>query len=158
MDGGVVFVVVYAELPRIPLEEEILPVEIGDDDFLVSQRERVQPAISIFFQEVEVSNVVLIEIGFQVAEKSDAGLFVHENEPTEIAVEPLDARANGNEIIVRAEVVDLHLRKRLLQSKMRIEARGAGANIDVDDTEFSHVEIVEAHRGSDSNAPVHRAK
>ena len=51
-----------------------------------------------------------------------------------------------------------HFGEGFLKPQVRIEARGPGADIYIDDAELLDVEIVEAHRGRDTDAPVHRAK
>ena len=52
MDGGLIYVVVDAELRGIALEKKILPVDIGDDDLLIPEGHRIQAAIGIFFEEI----------------------------------------------------------------------------------------------------------
>src|ERR1700689_5784152 len=59
MNGGIVFFVVNAELPRVPLKEEILTINVSDDYLLVPHRHGIQTAVGIFFEEVEIGEIVL---------------------------------------------------------------------------------------------------
>ena len=120
--------------------------------------ERIQAAVRIFLEEIEVGEVVLPAIIRIVAEEAHAGLLVDEKKPAKIAVELLNSRAHGNEIEIGAEVVKLHLAERFLQADVRIEARGAFAHVDVDDAQLPHVEIVQADHRSHANPPIHRAE
>src|SRR3954469_16122124 len=100
MDRWVVFVEVIAELRRIPLLEEILDIDVPDHHMLVAALKRVQAAIGVFLQHVEVSAVVFDPVGAKVAEKSDAGLFIGKDKAAEIGIELLDAGAYRNEVVV----------------------------------------------------------
>ena len=53
----------------------------------------------------------------QIAENAHARLLFHKNKTAEVAVESLNSRAYGNEIVIRADVVQLHLRERFLQAR-----------------------------------------
>ena len=59
VDGGIVLVVMNAQLRGVTLEQEILAKHIGDNHLLIAQRHRIQAAVGILFEEIEVGNVVL---------------------------------------------------------------------------------------------------
>src|SRR5271163_2506170 len=158
MNSALIVVITHAELRGIALKEKILPVCIGDNHLLISSRPGIEPAVGVLLEQIEVSQVVLPAIRIQIAEKSHAGLFVHEQKAPEIGVEFLNARANGHKIKIRAQVVNLHLAEQFLESDMVIKARGARAYVNVHDAELAHVEIVQADRRSHANPPVHRTE
>src|SRR5688500_13944923 len=78
--AGIVPIMVEAELSGISLPDKVLLEQVRDDDLPVPSLERVQHAIGIFFQQVEVCEVPLIAIIVETAEESNARLVVLENE------------------------------------------------------------------------------
>ena len=100
--GGIVFIKVVAELGRITLKQEILDVKIGDRHLLMPVVEGVQPAVGVLLQMIEVCEVVLVFVGFQVAENPESGLFFRIDKAAKIALELLNTRAYRDEIVVRA--------------------------------------------------------
>ncbi len=58
VNSGVVLIVVNAELRCVARLEEILHVQIRDDHLLVPWLECVESAVRIFFEEVEIREVV----------------------------------------------------------------------------------------------------
>src|SRR6202050_1370997 len=158
VNTGRVVVVVHAELRRVALEKEILLVDVREDDLLFSSAPGIQAAVGVLLKQVEVGQVVLPAVGIEVAEKTHTGLLVDEKKAPEIGVELLNARAHGNEVEVRAQVVDFYLSKEFLKAEVRVQARGAIAHVDIHYAELAHVEIVQADDGSHSNPPVHRTE
>src|SRR6202451_3219134 len=154
MNRGVVLVVMHAQLRGVAREQKILAVRIGNDDLLITQRHGIQAAVSVLLQEIEIGDVILPPIRIQVAEQTHTRLLFHEQEAAKVAIEGLNASAHRNEIVIRAQVVQLHFGERLLQSQMRIQARGACAHVHVDDAEFLHIQIIQADYGRDADAPV----
>src|ERR1700728_2989552 len=158
MNRGVFFVVMHAQLCGVAREQKILAVRIGNDDLLIAQRHGIQATVGVLLQEIEIGDVVLPPVRIQVAEQTHAGLLFYEQEAAKVAMESLDAGPHRNEIVIRAQVVQLHFGERFLQSEMRIQARGAFAHVHIDDAEFLHIQIVQADDGRDADAPVHRTK
>src|SRR5580693_10049176 len=155
MNRGIVLVVMHAQLSGVTRKQEILAIRVGDDYLLIAQRHGIQSAVGVLLQEIKIGDVILPPIGIQVAEETHAGLFFHKKETAKIAVERLNAGAHGNEIVIRAQVVQLHLGEGFLQTDMRIQARGALAHVHVYDAEFLHVQIIQADYRRDANAPIH---
>src|SRR5262249_7606913 len=121
-------------------------------------REGVQSAVGIFLEEIEVGGVVFETIGTEIAEEANAGLLVDEEKTAEVGVELLDAGADGDEIVIGAEVGEVVFTEELLKSEVSVEAIGAVADVWTNDAEFADLEIVEANFGRDANAPVDRLK
>src|SRR5262249_27461197 len=92
----------------------------------------------------------------QVAEETHAGLFIDEEKTTEVGVELLNTGADGDEIVVGAEVGEFVFTEELLKTEVSVEAIGAIANVGADDAEVADLEVVEADFGSEANAPVNR--
>ena len=90
----------------------------------------------------------------RVAEEAHAGLLVGENEAAEIAGEGLNADAQRNEIVLIAEVLQLHFGEAFLQADVRIQPRGSFAHVEVDDAVFLHGQVVDIHLGRDLDSPV----
>ena len=84
-----------------------------------------------------------------------ARLFVHKQKSAKVRIEFLNAGAHGNEIVIGAQVVQLHFDEGFLQSQMRVESRRAFAHIRADDSQFPHIQIIQAELGRDADAPVH---
>src|SRR5712692_3293496 len=158
VESGVVLVVMHTELRSVAGPQEILPVEIGDQRLLVPPCKCVQAAVGVFFEEMEVGQVILPAVRVQVAKNAHAGLLLDEQETSKIAVEGLDARPHGNEIVVGAEVAELELRKCLLQPGVGVQARRALADINVDDAQLAHLQVVDVDRRSHPDAPIHWAE
>src|SRR4030081_3333428 len=102
MDAALIVVVMKAELGGVTLRESILYIDIGDPHLLMPGFEGVQTAVSILFQEVEISEVVIDTIRSQISEHSDRRVLVDKNKTTKIATEALDTGSNGYEIEIRA--------------------------------------------------------
>ena len=117
MDVGIVAVVVKAEFGGVALGEEILNVNVGDVDLLMARVESVQSAIGVFLEQVEPGGIPGDAVGVEIAEKADAGLFFGEEESAKVAGELLDSGANGNEIVVDAEVFESWLRRKLPEGR-----------------------------------------
>jgi len=155
MHAGIVFVEGANEFGGVAREKEILDIQVAQDNLLVAASKAVEAAVGIFFEQIEVGGVVFETIAAQIAEDAHGRLFVDEKKAAEVGVEFLDAGANGNEIVIGAEIVEFYFGEGFLQADVGIETGGAFADIGTDDAEFADVEIVEADFGSDADAPVH---
>ncbi len=94
----------------------------------------------------------------QIAEDADAGLLFDENKAAKIAVESLNPRSHGDEIVIGTDVVKLSLSEGFLQANVSFESRSAAANIHVHDSQFAHFQVVQANHRSDANPPIDRAE
>ncbi len=90
----------------------------------------------------------------QISEQAHAGLLIDKNKSAEIAGKFLNARANGEEIVIGTEIADFVFDEGFLKPRVRIQARRAVGHVDIDDAEFPRVQIIHVHRGSDANAPI----
>src|SRR5262249_38113967 len=70
MKALIVLEVGKAYLLRISGKEKILAVEIGDPNLLSSPVKSIQTAVGIFLQSIEIGEIELIPIGFEVAEEA----------------------------------------------------------------------------------------
>ena len=156
--AGIVAVVEETEFRGVSLGKEILDIKIADINLLVSLVEGVQAAVSVFFEEIKVSQVVVKAVGAQVAEEANSGLLLGEKESAKIAGELLDSGADGNEIEVRAQVVNLGFDKRLLHSGMRVEAVDTLRGINVHKSTLAGLQEIQVDLGCNANAEVHRTK
>ena len=156
VERSVVFVVVVADFGGVSLGEKILNVKVGDHSLLVAVQEAVQSTVGVFFQEPEISRVVLQAIVIQIAKDAKAGLLLGEDEPAKVTGELLNAGAHRNEIVVRAEVGELLLHKRFLQADVGVGARNAFTHVNVDDPLLLHPELIDVEGGSEPDAPIHR--
>src|SRR5207245_11055886 len=111
MQTGVVLVVVHTELSCVARPDEILPVKVGDDHLLMAPAERVQAAVGVLLEEMEIREVVLPAVRVQGAKDAHARLLLNEEEPAKVAAKPLDARAHREEVIVGADVPRLPTQK-----------------------------------------------
>src|SRR5208282_1669207 len=98
MNAGIILVPRADKLGGVPGEEEILPVEVHQNHLLLAECETVEPAVCVFFEQVEIHGIVLETIAAPISEEAQAGLIVDEEKTAEIGVELLDAGAHGNEI------------------------------------------------------------
>ena len=140
---AVVAHVVDAELLRVAVDEEVLPVEVGDGDLLIAELQRVQAGVGVFLQPVEDGQVVLVAIGGVVAEDAHAEVRVVEDEAAEVAVERLRADADGDEVVVRREVAQLPFVEELLQREVAVGARRAAADVGLDEAVLAQMDVVE---------------
>ena len=154
MQTGVVLVVVHTELSCVARPDEILPVKVGDDHLLMAPAERVQAAVGVLLEEMEISEVVLPAVRVQVAKDAHARLLLNEEEPAKVAAKRLDARAHREKVIVGAEVPQLQLEKRLLQTGLGIQPVGAAAHINIDNAELPRRDVVDVDRRCHPQSPV----
>src|ERR1700745_4245944 len=91
--------------------------------------ERIQPAVCVFLEKVEVSEVVLDAVAVESAEDAERGLLVDKQKAPEIRVELLDAAARGNEIVIRPEVVKLRFNEAFLKPEMMFKAVRAAPHV-----------------------------
>jgi len=122
MEAAIVFVIGHEEFDGVAREKEILQISVGNGDLLAAVLECVEAAVGIFFQEVKVGDVVFDFVVVEIAEDADAWLFVLKEETAEVGVEFLNAGANGNEIVVRAQIMNLVFGEGFLEAEVRIEA------------------------------------
>ena len=113
---GIVAVVVEAEFGGVALGQEILNIKIGDVYLLMALVEGIQPTVGVLLEEIEICEVVVQAVGAQIAEKPDARLLLGEEKTAEVAGELLNPGADRDKVEVRAQVVDLRLDKRFLNS------------------------------------------
>ncbi len=132
-----------AEFGRVALGQEILNIKIGDVYLLMALVKGVQPAVGVLLEEVEVGKVVVEAVGAQVAEKPDARLLLREEKAAEVADELLNSGADRDKVEVRAQVVDLCLDKRFLNSGMVVEAINTFCRIDIDQAAFPRLKEVQ---------------
>src|SRR5437667_3497264 len=154
MQTGIIFVPCGNEFHRVARKEEILQINVPQCDLLMAAVERIQPAVCVFLEKVEVRNVVLDAVAVQIAEDAQRRLLVDKQKASEIRVELLNAGARGNEIVIRPEVMKLCLDESLLKPEMIVKAVRAAPHVGSYDAELPHVQIIQAEFGGDSNAPV----
>ena len=65
---------------------------------------------------------------------------------------------SGDEVVLIAQVLELHFGKAFLQSDMRIQPRGAFPNVEIDDAVFLRRQVIDVDFGRDLDAPVRRAE
>ncbi len=123
--AAVVFVIGDEEFGGVAREKEILQISVGNGDLLAAALECVEAAVGVFFEEIEIGDVVFDFVVVKIAEDADAGLLVLKKEATEVGVEFLNAGANGNEIVVRTQIMNLVFDEGLLKANVRVEAIGA---------------------------------
>src|SRR5215469_497029 len=116
----------------------------------------VQSAIRVLLQHLKIRNVVLPAIRFQIPENAQSRLFIGKKEPAKITRELLNTRAHGNKIVIRTQVRDFVFRKKFLHSNVRVISRRSCAHVDVRNSQFLRVEIIDVELGSKANSPIHR--
>src|ERR1039458_3175273 len=154
VNRGVVAVVMETEFRGIALGQEILNVHVPDVDLLMARFEGVQTAVRVFLQKIEPGQVVVDPVRTQISEDADAGLLFGENKSTEIADELLNARPDGDEIKIRAHVVDLGFDKTFLEAGMGIEPVGAVANVNIDQASLAGLQEIEVEFRRKANAEI----
>src|ERR1700752_3041459 len=158
MHARLVLVIVDAELGRVTGVDEILQIKIRNNHLLVPQPERVEAAVGVLLEEIEIRRVVLPAVRVQVSKKSQAGLLVDKNKSAKIAGKTLDSRSHRYEIVVRTQVANFVLHKCFLHSGVSINARRAFAHVHVHDADFARVQVVDVKRRRHSNSPIDRAE
>src|SRR5687768_4240008 len=154
MQRAAIAVGVKAERRGVARLHEILDVNVSNVNLLISAFPLVEPAIGLLLEEVEERRVVFDTTAAQRPEYANAWRFEHRHEATEIAAEFLDAGANGDEVVIGAQVRDLHLGESFLHPDMRRQAIGPAPHIKIDDGVFGSVEEVQAEGGLDPDSPV----
>ena len=82
--------VVEIELCSIAEREKVLPVEVGNDDALISPVEGIQLAVRLFLQHIKEGEVVLVAVIAQTAKQARPKVRIIKNKTAEIAIERLD--------------------------------------------------------------------
>ena len=154
VESAVVFVVGDEKFGGVAREKGILQISVGNGDLLAAALECVEAAVGVFFEEMEVGEIVFNAIAVEVAEDSQGGFFVDKKKSAKVGVELLDADLRGNEIVIRAEVVEFHLDESFLETNMVVEAVGTAPRIGPNESELADSQIVDAELRSDSNAPI----
>src|SRR5208283_201756 len=146
------------EFSRVTFGKKVLDVNIADVNLLMARLKRIQPAVGVLLKKVEPGQVVIDAVRTQVAEQADAGLLFGENEPAKIADELLDSGANGDEIKIRAQVVDLGFDKSFLQAGVAVKAVGTVSHIYVDQPPVACLQKIEIEFRCKANAEINRPK
>src|SRR5438552_2154359 len=120
--------------------------------------ERVQTAIRILLEKIETGEVVVDAVRSEISEQADTGLLFGENEATKITDELLDAGTDGNEIEVRAQVMDFGFDESFLQARVSVEAICTLADVNVDQPALSGLQKVEIEFRRKTYAEVDRSK
>src|SRR4051812_27012906 len=105
-----------ADLRRVAGFDEILNIEIRYQNFLIATMRRIQQAVGVLLQHVEVRGIVLILVRLQISEHPHARLIIEENETAKVAVELLRPCAYGNEIEFRTRFREPCLNEGFLQA------------------------------------------
>src|ERR1051325_4733344 len=116
MGARLVEVAMETQLGRVPFPEEVLPIDIGDQNALVPFVERVQVRKRVLFSHVEAGEVVLEAVIVGVAKEAHGGIDVIKDETSEITVEDLISRTNGDEVVVIRQIRKMHFAERFLES------------------------------------------
>ena len=154
--AGIVFVPGGDEFRGVAGKKEILQVNVAEKDLLVAAVESVESAVGVFFEEMEVGEIVFDAVAVKIPENSQGWFFVNKKKAAEVSVELLDAGTRGDEIVIRAKVVEFHLDESFLETNMVVEAVGAAPRIGPNEAELADSQIVDAELRSDSNAPMDR--
>src|SRR5207245_1378748 len=118
------------ELRGVAGKKEVLEIHVAEKDLLVAAFEPVESAVGVFFEEMEVGEIVFNAIAVEVAEDSQGGFFVDKKKSAKVGVELLDAGARGDEIVIRAEVVEFHIDESLFDfTKKSRAARARAAHV-----------------------------
>src|SRR5580700_10059157 len=158
-----VVVVVHARIVFVPRtdkfggvarEEKILEIDVSQYNLLMAALERVEPAVRVFLEKLKIHGVVLDAVALPIAKDAQAGLFIGKKKASEVGIELLNARASRDEIVVVAEVAELHFDKGFLQAGMIVKTVGAAAHVRAHDAKLANVEIVEAELRRDANTPI----
>src|SRR4029077_7838809 len=124
-------------------KEKILQIDVSHDNLLMTALESVEAAVAGFLEKLKIRGVVPDAVAVPVAEDAQAGLFVHEKKSAEIGIELLNAAAGGDEIVVIAEIMELHFDERFFEAEMNIETVGAATHVRTDNAKLTDVEIIE---------------
>ncbi len=77
MGASVIVVVVEVELRVVTLEDEILARQIGYSDVLAAgAKDRIQPAVGIFIELLEICGIVFVLVLVVVAEEANSRLLI----------------------------------------------------------------------------------
>src|SRR5882724_1956236 len=169
--GWPVVVVMKAELRCVSVVPGVLSKEIRYKHGLVAEVRRVQFAVGVLLEHIEVRRIELISVVRIVAEQTNAEVCVAEDEPPEVADERLYAGSNCGRVEIRILpvvgsptgqkrkdsgcVAQPDLAKGILQCNVAVGSRIASAKVHVDDPVFLSVEIVDVKNRRDVNAPIH---
>src|SRR5271168_3894502 len=109
MNAGIILVPRADKFGGVTGKEKVLKIDVSQNNLLMAAIEGVEAAVGVFFEHLEVHGVVLDAVAVPIAENAQAGLLVDKEKSAEIGVELLNAGAGGDEIVIIAEVVKLHL-------------------------------------------------
>ena len=105
MKSGPVVVVVKADLRRVALPPGVLPEQVRDEHGLIPEVRRVQLAVGVLLEHVEVGGVELIAIARVIPKEPNSQIRVAEDKAAKVADERLNARPNRSRVEVRAVAI-----------------------------------------------------
>ena len=129
MHSAVVEVCKKAPLRRIARPDEILPIQVCDDHFLVAGVERVQFRVRVLLAHVEDSEIVLVKIVVPIAEEPRTEVHVVEKKSAKVRVERLVADAQRNKIVIVRQILEMKFHEPLLQREKSLRALRACAGV-----------------------------
>src|SRR5829696_5785418 len=115
LNAAPIIVVMKAALNRVCLANKILAKDVGDVNILMARVEAIQAAVGVFLQHRKVRTIELVTIIVKRTKHARAEVVIGENEPAEVGNKRLDTGAHGNEVVIRVEVGEFHLTKRLFE-------------------------------------------
>src|SRR5580692_7249970 len=154
MHARIIFVPGSDKFRGVTRKEKVLQIDVSKHNLLVTAIKSVEAAVGVFLKKLKIRGVVLDAVALPVAENAQTGLLVNEKKAAEIGIELLNAGARGDEIVVVAEIVKLHLNKGFLEADVIVEAICASAHVGADDAKLADVEVVETELRRDADAPI----
>src|SRR5262249_11170577 len=91
----------------------------------------------------------------QVSKDAQTGLLLSEQQSTKVAAELLNAGANGNKIVIGAQIGDLLFHERFLQSGVPVRTTCALGDVDIDNPALLRQKLLDVEFGPDPDLPVH---
>src|SRR5579872_226533 len=158
VNRGIVAVVMETEFCGVAFEKRVLNVDVSDINLLMARIERIQSAVRVFFQKIKVRQVVIDAVRAQISEQAYSRLLLGENKPAKIANELLDSCADGDEIKIRTQIVNLGLDKSFLQAGMRVETISPVANVNVDQPALAGLQEIEIEFRREANSEINWPK
>ena len=133
-------------------DQEILAVGIDVEDVIVARRlqDRVEPAVGVFLEPPEPTEIILESVVVARAEKADAELVVVEQEPAEISLERLDADPHAIEIVAVGDIAEVIVEESFLHANEMVEAVRRLARFDEQHAPLGDVDIIDVARQRDT--------
>ena len=104
LDRRLVMHIVETKLCGIAEHKQILPVEVGNDNALVSPVKGIQLAVRLFLQHVEEDEVVLKAVIAQITKQACPKVRIVKNKTAKIAHEGLDAELDRYRVIAVTQI------------------------------------------------------